>query len=153
MLSTLAALKIGLWEIEQVAKPANISVAQSIFTTISSPLEVRTAGYAALFTVIFIVLLAVSNVDWITKSRRYLDMKIMMLANKFIPKQTLPKWLTDTAQHITAIAWSVFILLFVLTGLRFPPEYSQIRDGFLSAIIAMIVLYAVNVYIRAAIRK
>ena len=151
--STLAALTLANWEIGQVAKPQNSTIAQSIYSTITAPLEQRTLGYAAFFVILSIVTLATSSIEWVKTTRRFIDEKFILVANKFLPKKTLPLWMTNTRQHITAIAWALFIGIFLISGFRLPPEYNQLKNGFALSLFALSLLYLMSVFIRSVTRN
>lgn len=150
LLATVIALAIGNWQLGESVDAAYKEASQAVFSTITQPLENRTYGYAALFGAVSLILIVTSRAAFIKKPIRYIDKKLVALASKLVPKGTsAPMWLTNYSQHVVVVCWTVFIVLFVIIGVRIPPEYTEIKSGLLWASFVVLLLYFVHVLRRA----
>lgn len=153
MLSTLGALSLGNWQLGNSVQAKYVDTAQAVFTTITTPLENRTLGYAALFGAILLVMVLTSGAGFIKKSRQYVDAKLKDIASSILPAVSVPTWLQTFSNYISVIAWTVFIVLFIVIGVRIPPEYNEVKAALLWSSLAVLVLYLAHVCIRALNRK
>ncbi len=62
-------------------------------------------------------------------------------------------WLINITTHYTTIAWTTFILLFVVIGIRIPPVKDDIITGLLWAGCITFLLYIVRLFVIAATDK
>lgn len=148
MFATIAALSLGNWQLGNSVNPENKGLAQAVYTTITEPLKNRTISYGTLLFAITIVAIVSAPIAWIKRVRQYVDTTIVHLATKLLPTVSLPRWLIDFSAYISVISWTLFIALFVIVGVRIPPDYNQVITGFAWATFASIVLYIVHVCVR-----
>ena len=149
MLSTYVALLVGGGQVANLAQQQNQSFVQAVYSTITAPLENRTLGYASLFSAIALVGILTAKIDWLVRLRTNIDKRLVQWANVVLPKMDAPSWLVSFSSHIGVICWTVFLLLFIVIGVRIPPEYTEIKNAVFWATIAVSIAYLVHVVSRA----
>lgn len=149
MLSTYLGLLIGGGQVADLAQPQNQAFVQAVYSTITAPLENRTLGYASLFGAIALVGLLTAKVEWLLRLRTAVDKRFVRWARIILPNADAPHWLVAFSSHIGVICWTVFILLFIVIGLRIPPEYTEVKNAVFWATIAVILAYIAHVVSRA----
>lgn len=149
MFATLAALVVGYWQAGEYAQPQNKAFVQAVYSTVTQPLETRTLGYVSLFSVLVLVGILTSKIRWIVKARYAIDGKLVQFARSVLPRTAPPSWLISFSSHIGIVCWILFTVLFVVIGLRIPPEYTEIKNGIFWGTILVSIAYITHVVSRA----
>ena len=149
MFATLAALAVGNWQAGEYVQPQNKAFVEAVYSTITQPLETRTLGYASLFSTLVLVGLLTSKIRWIVKVRYAIDGKLVHWARAVLPGVTPPSWLISFSSHIGIVCWILFAVLFIVIGLRLPPEYTEIKNGVFWGTISVSIAYIAHVVSRA----
>lgn len=149
MISMLASLYIASMQLVNNAPVGYEEFSKVLFNTIMTPLKDRTVGYASLFGAIFLIMFVTAKINWIIKTRLFIDSNLLELADKALPNTTVPSWLMNVSTHIAVISWTVFIVLFVVIGVRIPPSANTIITAMIWASITTAILYLLHVIVRA----
>lgn len=150
MLVTVASISVAIWRAGQLAQPEYKDAIQAVMTTLTTPLENRTYGYAALFGTIAVIGVVTSKLSGLVRLRKNIDDKLVDWAKLVLPKHVKnPVWLTSFSDHVGVISWTTFSILFLLVGVRIPPEYSQVKNGLILALLVVSILYVAHIVSRA----
>lgn len=150
MFAIIAGLSVAIWKVGDVASPEYKDAIQAIVQTITAPLENRTYGYAALFVVFAVIGILTSRLSGLMRARNSIDNRLVSWVKIILPKNiTTPPWLVGFSDHVGVISWTAFSILFLLIGVRIPPEYDQIKNGLFWALVVTLLIYVLHVVSRA----
>lgn len=154
MAATLAAVKIGATQIDGIVKNGDyVAASQSIYQIISSSLVSQTQGFMALLLSFLLVILVVSNIDFVVWARRSLRASLDWLTGKLHWKFTIPDWLAWIAHNKIAIAWTLTGVMFISFAFRLPPTKSGVLTALVSSFIVVLVLEVIASVVRVCGQK
>jgi hypothetical protein len=147
MISTLVAINVGQVVASEQVQPQYSQASEAVYGTITQNLIDRTAGYAALFGLVSLLLIFIAPIGYIASARSYINSKLITAGNKIIPKTQLPDWMYWLPENKVAVIWTVFGLIFVIFGLRIPPDFNQIYSATITATLMSMILYLASITI------
>lgn len=150
MLSTVVSIVLGREIAANQVQPDFSAAVSEVFTVITNPLLARAQGYMALFGLIALVLIVSSRAHVITKARNFISSNTDKAIYKVTPTFEYPEWMFWLVENKTTIAWTTFTVLFVVLGLRIPPDYNQVINAFITSVVVTVVFYVVTLVLKTA---